>query len=125
MENIKFERLRISLTFLVLLAGFMIYVIRLLIAPVEMTIGVFNTITVWILISVIPVLIPLLSENKITKVLTLIFGGLIMAVNMTLPLIGIIGNEMNEPIVWGILMIIICGFSGLTGIIKTIKWIKH
>ncbi|WP_321348303.1 hypothetical protein [uncultured Draconibacterium sp.] len=125
MENIKFERLRISLTFLVLLIGFMIYVIRLLIAPLEMTIGVFNTVTVWIFISVIPVLIPLLFENKIMRVLTLILGGLIMIVNMALPLTIIIGNEMNEPITWEILMIIICGFSGLTGIVKTMKWIKN
>ncbi|WP_372642189.1 hypothetical protein [Ancylomarina sp.] len=125
MENIKFERLRISLTFLVLLIGFMIYVIRLLIAPDEMTIGVFNTVTIWIAVSLIPIFIPLLSENKTMKVLTFIFGGLIMLVDVVLPMTIIIGKEMNEPITWGILMITICCVSGMTGMFKTLKWIKN
>ncbi|MGZ2369232.1 hypothetical protein ACXR6G_05570 [Ancylomarina sp. YFZ004] len=125
MGDVKFERIRISMTFLVLLIGFMIYVIRLFIVPLEMTIGVFNTASIWIAVSLIPILIPLLYENKTMKVLTFIFGGLIMLVDIVLPLTIIIGNEMNEPIIWGILMITICGVSGLTGMLKTLKWIKN
>lgn len=125
MGDVKFERIRISMTFLVLLIGFMIYVIRLFIVPLEMTIGVFNTASIWIAVSLIPILIPLLYENKTMKVLTFIFGGLIMLVDIVLPLTIIIGNEMSEPITWGILMITICGVSGLTGMLKTLKWIKN
>lgn len=125
MENTKFDRIRISLTFLLLLIGFFIYVIRLFIYPIEMTIGVFNTVSVWIAISLIPILIPLLSEKRILKVLTLIFGGLIMLVDIVLPLTIIIDNEFKEPITWGILMFIICLSLGLTGIILTVKWLKN
>ena len=107
-----------------MLIGFIIYVIRLFVVPVEMTIGVFNTVTVWIAISLIPVFIPLLSENKTMKILTFIFGGLIMLVDLALPMTIIIGNEMNEPIAWGILMATICGVSGLTGMLQALKWIK-
>ena len=124
MENLKNERIRISLIFLVMLIGFIIYVIRLFVVPFEMTIGVFNTVTVWIAISLIPVFIPLLSENKTMKILTFIFGGLIMLVDLALPMTIIIGNEMNEPIAWGILMATICGVSGLTGMLQALKWIK-
>ena len=125
MENNKFDRIRISLIFMLLLIGFFIYVIRLSVAPTEITIGVFNTISIWITISLIPFLIPLLSEKKIMKILTLIIGGLVMLVDIVLPLTIIVDNQMKEPIIWGIFMLIICGFSGLTGIIMTVKWIKN
>jgi hypothetical protein len=124
MENIKSERIRISLMFLVMLIGFMIYVIRQFVEPVEMTIGVFNTVSVWIAVSLLPVLIPLLYNNKAMKILTLIFGGVIMLIDIALPLMVIIGNEMNEPITWGIIMVTICGVSGLIGILQTLNWIK-
>jgi hypothetical protein len=58
------------------------------------------------------------------KILTFIFGGLIMLVDLALPMTIIIGNEMNEPIAWGILMATICGVSGLTGMLQALKWIK-
>jgi len=125
MDNLKFNRIRISLMFFVLLIGFIIYMIRQFIYPLEMSIGIFNTIAVWIAISLIPVLIPLLFDNKIMKVLTLIFGGLIMLVDVLLPLTIIIDNESKEPITWGILMIAICILSGLTGIVLTVKWLKN
>ncbi len=125
MYNLKNERIRISLIFLVMLIGFMMYVIRLFVIPVEMTIGVFNTVTVWIAVSLIPIFIPLLSENKAMKVLTFIFGGLIMLVDVVLPMTIIIENEINEPITWGIIMATICGVSGLTGMLHTLKWIKN
>ena len=125
MKNTKCDRIRISLIFFVLLIGFIIYMIRQFIYPLEMTIGIFNTIAVWIAISLIPILIPLLFESKIMKILTLIFGGLIMLVDIVLPLTIIINNEFKEPITWGILMIAICILSGLTGIVLTVKWIKN
>ncbi|RZT91027.1 hypothetical protein EV201_3367 [Ancylomarina subtilis] len=124
MENIKSERIRISLMFLVMLIGFMIYVIRQFVEPVEMTIGVFNTVSVWIAVSLLPVLIPLLYDNKAMKILTLIFGGMIMLIDIALPLMVIIGNEMNEPITWGIIMVTICCVSGLIGMLQTLNWIK-
>ena len=125
MENNKFDRIRISLMFLLLLIGFLVYVIRLFVDPIEMTIGVFNTISVWITVSLIPILIPLFTEKKSMKILTLVFCGLIMVIDIVLPLTIIVDNQMKEPIVWGILMIAICGFSGMTGMIKTASWIKQ
>jgi len=125
MENIKNERIRISLIFLIMLIGFMIYVIRLFVAPNEMTIGVFNMVSVWIAISLLPIFIPLLFDNRAMKILTLIFGGMIMLIDIALPLTVIVGNDMNEPITWGVLMAIICSVSGLTGILQTLKWIKN
>ena len=125
MENTKFYRIRISLIFFMLLISFFIYVIRQFIYPLEMSIGIFNTIAIWIAISLIPVLIPLLFESKIMKVLTLIIGGLVMLVDIVLPLIVIVDNEFKEPITWGILVIAICILSGLTGIVLTLKWIKN
>ena len=125
MENTKFDRIRISLLFFVLLIGFIIYVIRQFIYPLEMTIGIFNIIAIWTAISLIPFLIPILFESKTMKVLTLIFGGLVMLVDIVLPLTIIIDNEFKEPITWGILVIAICILTGLTGIVLTLKWIKN
>lgn len=125
MKNNKSERIRISLMFLLLLVGFLIYVIRLFLVPAEMSIGVLNTISVWITVSLIPIIIPLVTEKKIMKISTLVFGGLVMLIDITLPLITIVENHMKEPITWAIIMIFICCVSGVTGIIKTVNWIKH
>ena len=125
MENNKFDRIRISLIFLLLPIGFLIYVLRLFVDPSEMTIGIFNTSSIWMTISLIPFIIPLLSEKKIMRILTLVFGGLIMLIDLIFLLTIIIDNQMREPIAWGILMIVICCFSGLTGMIMTVKWIKN
>jgi len=125
MKNNKFERIRISLMFLLLLVGFLIYVIRQFLVPAEMSIGVLNTISIWITVSLIPIIIPLVTEKKIMKISTLVFGGLVMLINITLPLITIVENQMKEPITWAIIMIFICCFSGFIGMIKTVSWIKH
>lgn len=124
MKNTKCDRVRISLIFLLLLIGFLIYVIRLFVVPFEMTVGVFNSVSIWIAISLIPFLIPLLSEKKLMRILTFIFGGLIMLVDIVLSFTIINVNRLEEPIIWGIIMIIICCTSGLTGMIMTMRWIK-
>ncbi|PSK80866.1 hypothetical protein CLV93_1121 [Prolixibacter denitrificans] len=124
MNNAKPSRIDISLLFLIQLIGFLLYKTRLMIAPGEMTLGILNTISLWMVISFVPVTIPLIVNSKIYKIITLVFGIIITLVNIFLPFLSIIDNTTREPIIWAISMITICGISGITAIIKTIGWIK-
>jgi hypothetical protein len=42
-----------------------------------------------------------------------------------LPMLILFDNWMKEPIIWTVMMIMICGFSGVTENVKIIKWIKN
>jgi hypothetical protein len=73
MDKRQIYRFSISLLFLAQVIGFSIYIFRLFVEPIELSIGVHNTISIWIGISLIPILIPLVTEIRLLKLITLIF----------------------------------------------------
>jgi hypothetical protein len=108
--------------------GFHLYILRLQIpSPFgEFTPGLLTSTSILTLFFLIPVVIPILTDNKLFRWIVFFLGILITIIN-----VGVVGftylldNVGTEPIIWVIVMIVICGFTGSFGVYFTYKWIKQ
>ncbi|NOQ27204.1 MAG: hypothetical protein GQ564_17725 [Bacteroidales bacterium] len=123
MNRVFFQRIRISIIFLISSIGFIFYNFLVELHP-ETTIAILQTLFLWTLISLIPSILPLISNLTIIKRITIILGITIKLIESFIGVLYLLDSTNENYKIFGITMILFFSGLGLIGIIYSFKWLK-
>ena len=123
MDTAYFQRIRISIIFLISSIGFIFYNYLVELHPMT-TVGILQTLYIWTLISLIPAILPLLSDTVLIKRSTFVLGIIIKLIESFISVIYLFDSANEFYKLFGLTMILFFGVLGLIGIIYSFKWLK-
>lgn len=123
MNTENFQRIRVSIIFLISSIGFIFYNYLVELHPMT-TVGILQTLYIWTLISLLPAILPLISSSKLTRMLTFVLGIVIKLIETAISVIYLLDSENEFYTLFGLTMVLFFGVLGLIGIIYSFKWLK-
>jgi len=123
MNTENFQRIRVSIIFLISSIGFIFYNYLVELHPMT-TIGILQTLYIWTLISLIPAILPLISNTILIRRIVLILGIIIKLIESTISVIYLFDSANEFYKMFGVIMILFFGVLGLLGIVYSFKWLK-
>ena len=119
----NFQRIRVSIIFLISSIGFIFYNYLVELHPMT-TVGILQTLYIWTLISLLPAILPLISSSKLTRMVTFVLGIVIKLIETAISVIYLLDSENEFYTLFGLTMVLFFGVLGLIGIIYSFKWLK-
>lgn len=123
MDTSNFQRIRISIIFLISSIGFIFYNYLVELHPMT-TVGILQTLYIWTLISLLPAILPLISCSILIRRITLILGVIIKIIESAVSLIYLFDSANEFYKLFGMTMILFFGVIGLLGMIYTYRWLQ-
>lgn len=123
MNTENFQRIRVSIIFLISSIGFIFYNYLVELHPMT-TVGILQTLYIWTLISLLPATLPLISNSVLTKWITFTLGIIIKLIESTISVIYLFDSANEFYKLFGVTMIMFFGVIGLIGIIYSFRWLK-
>lgn len=123
MNTENFQRIRVSIIFLISSIGFIFYNYLVELHPMT-TVGILQTLYIWTLISLLPAILPLISSSKLTRMVTFVLGIVIKLIETAISVIYLLDSENEFYTLFGLTMVLFFGVLGLIGIIYSFKWLK-
>jgi hypothetical protein len=110
--------------FIGLLVSFILYLSFESTVGHGMTLGSYNSFSIILLVVLIPVLLPIITNHAFAKWTTIILGSLATLFNILMGAIYFIDERMQFQAQWALVIVIISFIAGGIGVYYSFTWIK-